>query len=65
MEVHEAKANRNRVFAWIRFAGRGAISGVPLHMELAHVYTLRNGRTASVVEYEVRAEALEAVGLAA
>lgn len=64
VEVHETKANKNRVFAWIRFVGRGAASGIPLHMELAQVYTVRNGRTASVVEYVARTDALKAVGLA-
>jgi ketosteroid isomerase-like protein/RimJ/RimL family protein N-acetyltransferase len=63
VEVHEAKANRNQVFAWVRFVGRGAASGLPIHMELAHVCTMREGRTARLVEYMDRTEALKAVGL--
>lgn len=63
VEVREAKANRNQVFAWVRFVGRGAASGIPIHMELAHVCTMRNGKTARLVEYTDRTEALEAVGL--
>ena len=63
VEVHEAKANGNHVFAWVRFVGRGAASGVPIHMELAHVCTMRRGKTARLVEYTDRTAALEAVGL--
>jgi protein lysine acetyltransferase len=63
VEVHEAKANGNQVFAWVRFVGRGAASGVPIHMELAHVCTTRRGKAARLVEYTDRAEALKAVGL--
>ena len=37
--------------------------GIPIEMELAHVYTLRDGRVARCVEYFDRAEALDAVGL--
>ena len=47
----------------MRFTGHGAASGIPLEMELAHVYTVRDGRAARVVEYRDRNEALEAVGL--
>jgi ketosteroid isomerase-like protein len=63
VEVHEARAHRNRVFAWVRLVGRGAASGLPIYMELAHVFTMREGRTARLVEYMDRAEALKAVGL--
>lgn len=63
VEVHETKAHRNRVFAWIRFVGRGAASRIPLQMELAQVYTLRQGKAARVVEYMDRTEALRAAGL--
>jgi len=63
VEVHEAKANRNRVFAWICFVGRGAASGISMQMELAHVYTVHGGKTARVVEYTDRTAALQAVGL--
>jgi ketosteroid isomerase-like protein len=48
---------------WVRFFGHGAASGIPLDMELAHLYTMRGGKAASAVEYTDRAEALEAAGL--
>jgi ketosteroid isomerase-like protein len=51
------------VFAWVRFAGHGAGSGVPMEMELAHVWTLRDGRAARVLEYTDRAKGLAAAGL--
>ena len=63
VEPVEAKANGDRVFLWVRFTGHGAASGAPLVMELAHVYTLRDGKASRCVEYMDRAEALEAVGL--
>src|SRR5437588_2523783 len=55
VEVHDAKAKHDRVFAWIRLLGRGAISGIPIHMDLAHVYTMRDGRAVRLVEYSDRA----------
>jgi ketosteroid isomerase-like protein/RimJ/RimL family protein N-acetyltransferase len=64
VEVREARATRDQVFAWVRFVGRGAASGIPMHMELAHVCTMREGKTARLVECLDRAEALQAVGLA-
>ncbi len=48
---------------WVRFVGRGATSGIPIDMELAHLYTIRDGKAAKVVEYMDRDEALEAAGL--
>ena len=63
IEILEAKDGEDQVFLWVRFTGHGAASGVPLEMELAHVYTVRDGRAARVVEYRDRNEALEAVGL--
>jgi ketosteroid isomerase-like protein len=63
VEVLDARANGDQVFLWVRFVGHGAISGIPLEMELAHLYTMRGGKAAKVVEYMDRDEALAAVGL--
>jgi uncharacterized protein len=63
IEILEAEGSGDQVFLWVRFIGRGAASGIPLEMELAHVYTLRDGKAAQVVEYTDRKEALDAVGL--
>jgi len=53
----------DRIFAWVRFVGHGAGSGIPIDMELAHVWTLRTGRAAWVEEFFDRREGLEAAGL--
>jgi len=63
VEILEAEGNGEQVFLWVRFSGHGAASGIPLQMELAHVYTLRDGKAACVVEYMDRDEALRAAGL--
>ena len=63
IEILDAQGKGDQVFLWVRFIGHGAASGIPLEMELAHVYTLRGGKAARVVEYTDRAEALEAAGL--
>jgi RimJ/RimL family protein N-acetyltransferase/ketosteroid isomerase-like protein len=64
VEVHDAKPRCNQVFAWVRLVGRGAASGIPMEMELAHVYTMHKGKAARLVEWVSREEALDAVGLA-
>jgi ketosteroid isomerase-like protein len=63
VEPLEAEGNGDRVFVWVRFIGHGAASGAPMQMELAHVYTMRDGKAARVVEYMDRKEALGAAGL--
>jgi uncharacterized protein len=64
VEPLEAKFSDDQVFLWVRFTGHGAASGAPLEMELAHIYTIRDGRAVRCVEYFDRAEALEAAGVA-
>jgi ketosteroid isomerase-like protein/GNAT superfamily N-acetyltransferase len=59
--VHEAKASSDRAFAWVRLVGRGAASGIPVDMELAHVYTMFEGKAARLVEYTDRTDALHAL----
>jgi len=63
IEILEAKDGGDQVFLWVRFIGHGAASDVPLEMELAHVYTVRDGRATRVVEFMDRREALEAAGV--
>ena len=64
IEAQDGRAKANQVFVWIRLVGHGAESGVPIQMELAHVWTVRDGRAARVVEYMNLKAALAAVGLA-
>jgi uncharacterized protein len=63
VEPVEARGQGDKVFLWVRFAGHGAASGAPLEMELAHVYTLRDGKGVRAVEYMDRDEAVQAAGL--
>jgi ketosteroid isomerase-like protein len=63
VEPVDAKAKGDRVFVWVHFIGHGAASGAPVELEVAHVYTFRDGRATRCVEYFDRAEALEAAGL--
>jgi ketosteroid isomerase-like protein len=65
IEILEAEGRGDQVFLWVRFRGHGAASGIPLEMELAHVYTLRDGRAARLVEYADREQGLKAAGLGA
>jgi ketosteroid isomerase-like protein len=52
-----------RVAVLIRVVARGGASGLATERKTAHVWTLRDGRLASIQIYRDRAEALEAVGL--
>jgi ketosteroid isomerase-like protein len=63
VEPLETRGNADKVFVWVRFIGHGAASGLPIDMELAHVCTVRDGKTVRLVEYTDRADALKAVGL--
>ena len=63
VEPLEATGIEDKVFLWVRFSGHGGESGAPVDMEMAHLLTIRDGKTARIVEYSDRAEALEAAGL--
>jgi uncharacterized protein len=64
VEPVEVAGNGDTVFAWVRFVGHGASSGVPIDMQIAHVHTIRDGRVARLVEFSDRDEALAAAGIA-
>src|SRR5690242_6476810 len=51
LEPSNIKANGDQVFVWVRFAGHGAESALPIEMEVAHVITIRDGKFARVEEY--------------
>jgi ketosteroid isomerase-like protein len=59
----EIQTNGDLAFVWVRFSGHGAGSGVPIDMELAHVLTVKGGKTRRLAEYSERADGLEAAGL--
>jgi ketosteroid isomerase-like protein len=64
VEPLEVKSNGDMIFVWVRFAGHGAASGLPIEMELAHVHTVREGKTIRLAEYTDGRDGLNAVGLA-
>ena len=63
IEPLEVEGNGDRAFLWVRFAGHGAGSDVPIAMEVAQVVTVEDGKIQRMHAYTDRAEALEAAGL--
>ena len=63
VEPLEARESGEQVFLWVRFTGHGAESGAPIEMEVAHVYTIRDGKAAKLVEFYDKSAGLEAAGL--
>jgi ketosteroid isomerase-like protein len=51
------------VVVLIRVVARGGASGLPSERETAHVWSVRDGRLASIQIFRERADALAAVGL--
>jgi ketosteroid isomerase-like protein len=64
VEPLEVLANGDTVFAWTRFSGHGAGSGMSIDMQLAHVVTIEDGKIRRLEEYMDRAEGLHVAGLA-
>jgi ketosteroid isomerase-like protein len=63
VEPLEIQTSGDRAFVWVRFSGHGAVSGVPIEMEIAHIVTVEGGKVRRVEEYSNRTDGLEAVGL--
>jgi ketosteroid isomerase-like protein len=53
----------DRVLVFARLVAVGRESGVPIELETNHVWTIHDGRAASLCVYRDRSEALDAVGL--
>ena len=53
----------DRVVVLIRVVAEGGASGLAAVQETAHIWTVRDGRLASIQIYRDRSQALEAVGL--
>jgi ketosteroid isomerase-like protein len=53
----------DRVLVFLRVEGRGKGSGVPVVIHAADIWTIRDGKIASLEGFPDRAEALEAMGL--
>lgn len=62
-EAEEVVDAGHCVIVFIRVVAEGGASGLGAVQETAHVWTLRDGRLASIQIYRDRAEAREAVGL--
>jgi ketosteroid isomerase-like protein len=63
VEPVEFLAHADRVFVWTHFTGTAAVSGAPVEMEMAQVWTAEDGKIRRCEEYFDRAEALEVAGL--
>jgi ketosteroid isomerase-like protein len=63
VEPVESLVNADRVFVWTHFTGTAAVSGAPVEMQMAQVWTVEDGKIRRCEEYFDRAEALEAAGL--
>ena len=53
----------DRVLVFVHVVAVGRESGVPIDLETAHLWTIRDGRAKSMRVYRDRSEALEAAGL--
>lgn len=62
-QAEEFVESGHSVMVLIRVKAEGGASGLAVVQETAHVWTVRNGRLASIQIYRDRAQALEAVGL--
>ena len=51
-----------KVFVAMHYRGRGRLGGVAIDQWVFEVHTFRDGQCVSKVDFETRAEALEAVG---
>jgi ketosteroid isomerase-like protein len=63
VEVLEVFEAGDQVVAWTHVNSRGGASRVPVGLDLAFVFTLRNGLATRIQETQDKAAALEAVGL--
>jgi ketosteroid isomerase-like protein len=53
----------DNVFVAMRYQGRGRLSGVAIDQRVFEVHTFRDGLCVRKVDFETRAEALQAAGL--
>jgi ketosteroid isomerase-like protein len=64
IEVEAFHDAGDKVVAVVRQRGRSKVSGMPVDMSFAQVWTVRDGKETRMEMYADLAEALEAVGLA-
>ncbi len=63
LEARDLLVRGGRVAVAAHGEFRGSASGVPVEVDMTHVWTVRNGRIAHIRAYFDREEALEAAGL--
>ena len=63
LHVSDLVAHGDQVISTSRQQGRGESSGVAATLELANIFTLRNGQIVRLELYRDRDEAVEAAGL--
>ena len=63
IQADEVREAGESVVAWTQINSRGGASRVPVGLDLAFVFTLRDGLVVQIKETQSKAEALEAVGL--
>jgi ketosteroid isomerase-like protein len=63
MTVEEIIDAGDKVFVAMHYRARGRLSGVAIEQWVFEVHTFRDGQCVRKVDFETRAEALEAVGL--
>jgi ketosteroid isomerase-like protein len=63
VEVRDVFDAGDQVVAWTRVNSQGGASGVPVGLDLAFVFTLRDDLATCSQEMQDKAQALEAVGL--
>ena len=64
IEVREVFEGDDQLVAWTRVETRGGASGVPVGLDLALIFKLRDGLVTRVQETQDKREALEAADLA-
>jgi ketosteroid isomerase-like protein len=63
IQVREVSEAGDQVVAWTHINSRGGVSGVPVGLDLAFIFKLRDGLVVRIQETQDKREALEAVGL--
>jgi molybdenum cofactor guanylyltransferase len=63
VEPEEFRRVHNRILVVFRAVGRGHESGIPLDVQLANVFTIKDGVAVEWHSYASKAQALEALGL--
>jgi ketosteroid isomerase-like protein len=64
VDPQEIRLNGNVAFVWTRFSGHARSTGLELELELAHIWTIEDGKIRRIEEHLDRDEGLRVAGLA-